>query len=110
MSTAREPQTLEQPQPGGDGSAASTLIPYEKRMNKLIEAIRHLENSEWEKAHVIVQDDDSTIASWLHGLVHVIEGDLENAKYWYRRAGRTFAEPFSLDNELAEAKQTLQAN
>ena len=77
-------------------------------MNKLIEALHHLENGDWEQAHVIVQDDHSTLASWLHGLVHVIEGDLDNAKYWYRRAGRTFAEPFSLENELAAAKQALK--
>ena len=76
-------------------------------MNKLIEAIRLLENGEWEKAHVIVQEDRSAIASWLHGLVHMIEGDLDNAKYWYRRAGRDFVEPLSLKNELAAAKDAL---
>ena len=76
-------------------------------MNKLIEAMGHLERGDWEQAHVIVQDDDSMIASWMHGLAHVMEGDVGNAKYWYRRAGRTFPDPFSLETELTAVKQTL---
>lgn len=76
-------------------------------MNKLNDALRHLENGDWEQAHVIVQDEHSTIASWMHGVVHVIEGDLDNAKYWYRRANRTFVQPFSLETELSAINQTL---
>ena len=28
------------------------------------------------------------MASWIHAVLHKIEGDLGNARYWYRRAGR----------------------
>jgi hypothetical protein len=76
-------------------------------MDKLAQALRHLEQGEWEKAHVIVQEEHSTLASWLHGLVHVQEGDLSNARYWYRQAGRAFPEKLSVIDELAAAKDAL---
>ena len=40
------------------------------------------------------EDEDSFLACWAHGIVHVMEGDLPNARYWYGRAKRAFpAEP-----------------
>ena len=57
-------------------------------------ALRHLQRGEWDKAHGIVQDDeDSPLACWAHGIVHLQEGDVDNARYWFSRAGR----PFSTD-------------
>ena len=47
----------------------------------------------WQEAHEIVQDQDSALAAWLHGIVHTLEGDLDNARYWYRKAGRVFPGP-----------------
>ena len=44
---------------------------------------------EWEAAHELVQqyEDDAT-AAWIHAVLHKIEGDPGNSRYWYRRAGR----------------------
>ena len=44
-------------------------------------------------AHKIFQDDPSDIGSYWHGIMHRREGDFDNARYWFRRAGRlpTFA-------------------
>ena len=53
-------------------------------------AIRHLQRGDWQKAHAIVQNDSSDIGCWAHGIAHLLEGDLGNARYWYRRAGRPF--------------------
>ena len=53
-------------------------------------AIRHLQRGDWEKAHAIVQNDNSDMGCWAHGIVHMLEGDMGNARYWYRRAGRSF--------------------
>ena len=53
-------------------------------------AIRHLQRGDWQKAHTIVQNDSSDIGCWAHGIVHMLEGDVGNARYWYRRAGRPF--------------------
>lgn len=40
-------------------------------------------------AHELVQqyEDDAT-AAWIHAVLHKIESDLGNARYWYRRADR----------------------
>jgi hypothetical protein len=32
-------------------------------------------------------DDDSREAAWVHAYLHRVEGDQDNAGYWYRRAG-----------------------
>jgi hypothetical protein len=53
-------------------------------------AIRHLQRGDFEKAHAIVQNDNTEMGCWAHGIVHMLEGDLGNARYWYRRAGRPF--------------------
>ena len=53
-------------------------------------AIRHLRHGDWQKAHVIVQADESTFGCWAHGIVHMMEGDYGNARYWYRRAHRSY--------------------
>jgi hypothetical protein len=53
-------------------------------------AIKHLQQGDWQKAHAIVQDDESAMGCWAHGIVHMLEGDMSNARYWYRRAGRPF--------------------
>lgn len=42
----------------------------------------------WEEAHQVAQDIHSRDGSWIHALLHLIEGDTGNAGYWYARAGR----------------------
>jgi hypothetical protein len=55
-------------------------------------AVALLDSGDWRGAHQIVQaDEDSRHACWAHAIVHVMEGDLANARYWYRRAGRVFS-------------------
>jgi|SRR4051812_35280565 len=43
---------------------------------------------EWEKAHTIVMNEDGPEAAWVHAYLHRVEGDLPNAGYWYRAAGK----------------------
>ncbi len=75
----------------------------------LLQALAHLEKGEWEAAHKIVQEDDSSpLCCWAHGIVHVLEGDLPNARYWYREAGRPFPEPFALEAEIRALKSTAE--
>jgi len=60
---------------------------------------------DWRTAHDIVQKDDSTLGAWLHGIVHTLEGDDDNARYWYRQAGRTFRGRTAVEEEIAAARQ-----
>jgi hypothetical protein len=46
---------------------------------------------DWDRAHGIVQDDAGRDAAWVHAYLHRVEGDLDNAGYWYRRARREMA-------------------
>ncbi len=48
-------------------------------------AVRYLKKGDWQKAHAIVQEDASPLGCWAHGIVHLLEGDLGNARYWYRQ-------------------------
>lgn len=58
---------------------------------QLKRALEHLQAHDWQAAHEIVQkDEDSPLACWAHGIVHLMEGDLPNARYWYGEAQRAF--------------------
>ena len=61
---------------------------------------------EWDKAHNLVQDDDSAEAAWVHAYLHRVEGDVGNALYWYRRAGKP-SDAGDLDAEWAAIAATL---
>jgi hypothetical protein len=63
---------------------------------------------DWSKAHTIVQDEDSGDAAWVHAYLHRVEGDLGNAGYWYRRAGKPAASD-SLDAEWERIVSELTA-
>ena len=60
--------------------------------NALQAALDHLDKGDWDSAHKIVQNDESQTGCWIHGIVHVMEGDHNNARYWYERAKRTFSD------------------
>ena len=68
-------------------------------------AVAHLEKGDWQAAHEIVQkDEDSPLSCWAHGIVHVMEGDLPNARYWYGEANRPFPEKYSVPDEIEALK------
>jgi hypothetical protein len=46
------------------------------------------EAGQWEDAHAVAQDIHTPLGSWIHALLHLIEGDEGNARYWFARAGR----------------------
>jgi hypothetical protein len=75
----------------------------------LARAVAHLEARDWQAAHEIVQREKSELAAWLHGIVHTLEGDLDNARYWYRRARRAFPGPEGVGAEIAAARRSLEA-
>ena len=69
----------------------------------LLRAVSLAESGSWNEAHEIAQrhEGDPT-ADWLHAVIHTIEGDAGNARYWYRRCGR-------LDRAGADAAAELEA-
>lgn len=57
--------------------------------DQLLRAVELALADDWNAAHNLVQqyEEDAT-AAWIHAVLHKIEGDLSNARYWYRRADR----------------------
>jgi hypothetical protein len=76
----------------------------------LSRALEHLATGAWQPAHEIVQKETSTLAAWLHGIVHTLEGDLENAQHWYRRADRPFRGPEAVQDEIAAARTAVRGD
>ena len=76
---------------------------------ELLRAIGHLEAGDWQVAHEIVQTDEaSPLSCWAHGIVHLMEGDLSNARYWYREAGRTLPEAPSVADEIEALRSSIR--
>jgi hypothetical protein len=63
---------------------------------------------DWEGAHAIVQDDPSPLAAWMHGIVHVLEGDVSNARYWYGCAGRAFPGEGAVQDEIEAVRAAVE--
>ena len=62
----------------------------------------------WAEAHAIAQEDErDPTACWIHAVLHKIEGDAGNARYWYRLAGQFYESYADPRAELAAIKATL---
>ena len=66
-------------------------------------------NGRWDEAHNIAQDIDTPMGSWIHAHLHLIEGDLSNSAYWYRRAGKPVGSPERIEEEWLEISAAAAA-
>jgi hypothetical protein len=64
---------------------------------------------DWDAAHGIAQrhEGDAT-ADWLHAVLHKLEGDTGNARYWYRRCGKLEGAGDEATEELQAIKASLE--
>jgi hypothetical protein len=64
---------------------------------------------DWGEAHELAQrhEGDAT-ADWLHAVLHKIEGDAGNARYWYRRCGKLDRVGDEAAAELAAIRESLE--
>jgi hypothetical protein len=44
---------------------------------------------DWHQAHSKIDQLDDPASAWVHAYLHRKEGDIWNADYWYRKAGKT---------------------
>jgi hypothetical protein len=56
--------------------------------SELLSALWWDARGDWTEAHRIAQNIGSGEGSRIHAYLHRKEGDPDNARYWYRRAGR----------------------
>ena len=59
---------------------------------EMTKAVNLALKDEWEAAHEIVQDLSDPIACWIHAVLHKIEGDAFNSRYWYARSRHAYEE------------------
>jgi hypothetical protein len=69
-----------------------------------------LADGDWQGAHVIVQDDPSPLAAWMHGIVHLLEGDASNARYWYGQARRPFPAAGTVRDEVEAVRAAVRSS
>ena len=79
-----------------------------KDNSKYLLAINCALNHKLDDAHHIVQDINTDIAQLIHAILHKIEGDDSNSRYWYSRSGLGEFDP-AIDPiiELREIKKKL---
>ncbi len=56
-----------------------------------VQALWWAAKGDWDKSHKIVMEEEGADAAWVHAYLHRVEGDLPNARYWYRSAGKPAA-------------------
>jgi hypothetical protein len=67
--------------------------------NKHIRALDLAREGQWDKAHEIIQLYSDQLSCLIHGYLHRVEGDLNNARYWYNRANTSIPEN-TLEEEI----------
>ena len=56
-----------------------------------LQALWWAANENWDKAHRIVMNEHDQDCAWVHAYLHRVEGDLDNANYWYLQARHKLA-------------------
>ena len=72
----------------------------------LLKAVNAALKKDWHAAHLVAQDSEHPASQWLHAVLHKIEGDAGNSRYWYARAGKNY-EDFADANDELRAIATL---
>jgi hypothetical protein len=75
---------------------------------ELIRAVDLALAGEWEGAHALAQSlEGDAQADWLHAVLHKIEGDCENSRYWYRRTAHAYEDYTDPKAELIALRAIL---
>lgn len=78
-------------------------------LSKPLQALWQEAKGAWDEAHNLAQADKGPTGAWVHAYLHRVEGDLRNAGYWYRRAGRPAASEQALRDEWRTIATALLA-
>lgn len=60
----------------------------------------------WDTAHNLIDHLEESNACWVHAYLHRKEGDNNNARYWYNKAGRNISS-VSLEEEWEQIAKAL---
>jgi len=70
-------------------------------------AVQAALDGEWDRSHKIVQEYGDPVACWIHAVLHKIEGDAWNSRYWYARTSHEYEEYANPQDELRAIVQQL---
>ena len=79
----------------------------EKDNQDCLNAIEFALNEQWDAAHKIVQEISMPNAQWIHAVLHKIEGDESNSRYWYSRSSIEVYESYLDSTQELEAIKEL---
>lgn len=85
-------------------SISATVPPTDCSVH--LQAMWYDAKGDWYEAHALVDHLHDTTACWVHAYLHRKEGDIGNADYWYRRAGK-IRPAISLEEEWKTIVQAL---
>ena len=94
---------------GADLTNVVTKCEFPVTVNReFLKAIDLALGGQWNEAHQIVQQyETDTTAAWIHAVLHKIEGDQDNSRYWYRRSGKLEHVSDEPKAELAEIRREV---
>jgi hypothetical protein len=58
---------------------------YRSAVVPLVRSLLLLAAGDLERSHTLVQESANADGTYIHGMVHRIEDDFDNARYWFRR-------------------------
>ena len=68
--------------------------------SELLKAVKLAQNNDWDAAHRVVQEYNNATACWIHAVLHKIEGDESNSRYWYARCNARYEDFQNFNDEL----------
>ena len=64
-----------------------------------VKALDLTREGSWDESHKIIQQYSDKLSCLIHAYLHRVEGNIGNAKYWYKRAGEDMSNN-NLEEEL----------
>ncbi|MCU0842034.1 MAG: hypothetical protein MUC79_09980 [Thiobacillaceae bacterium] len=78
------------------------------RADDLLSALHAALSGDWHRAHAIVQRDEADpTGCWIDAVLHKIEGDCYNSRYWYARTSHEYGEWADTRAELAAIRRAI---
>lgn len=75
----------------------------------LIESVNAALNGDWHRSHNIAQDYNDSIANWIHAVLHKMEPDEWNSRYWYGRTDKRYEDFIDPMEEFRSILEVLTA-
>ena len=72
-----------------------------------LQSLWHLKADHWGASHNIAQEIHTPMGSWIHALLHLVEGDIGNAGYWFRKANKPIRSADEVDDLWHEITDVL---